>query len=342
MIECHQIDETTGRAAIMVTGQAPWHKLGTVVEQAQTSAEAIKLGGLDWAIEKWPVYASDPTGDRLVKAPNAFANVRTDTRAVLGIVSDAYRVFQNAEAFEFFDALVCEKLAMYETVGSLKGGRKIWLMARLPGEYRVGDKDDITLPYVMLDNAHDGGGALRIFPTSVRTVCWNTRMLALREGRSAIAKGKGIRINHFATLGDKVKAARAALGIVSQQLDEDAEIARSLARQPLSGFAAKVFFEGLVPLVSGNSDSAKRQAKKRDELMAALVRNWSDPQQTDHGTGGTIWAAYNAVSQYADHQRPHRGKGEEQRLAGRVNSAWFGEGADLKDKAWESALAIAV
>ncbi len=33
----HEIDTTTGAAAVFVTGKPAWHKLGTVVAQAQTS-----------------------------------------------------------------------------------------------------------------------------------------------------------------------------------------------------------------------------------------------------------------------------------------------------------------
>ena len=57
------------------------------------------------------------------------ANVRTDTRAVIGVVGKRYRVFQNREAFDFMDALVGDKLAMYETAGSLHGGRRVWMLA---------------------------------------------------------------------------------------------------------------------------------------------------------------------------------------------------------------------
>jgi type IV secretion system protein VirD4 len=49
----HAIDQTTGRAAVFVTGEPAWHRLGTVIEQATTSAEAIGLAGLDWAIFVW-------------------------------------------------------------------------------------------------------------------------------------------------------------------------------------------------------------------------------------------------------------------------------------------------
>ena len=97
----HEIDQTTGRAAVFVTGEPAWHRLGTVIEQATTSAEAIGLAGLDWRVEQWPVRAFDPDNHSVEAAstepvevgiPDAVANVRTDTKAVLGVVGRRYRV----------------------------------------------------------------------------------------------------------------------------------------------------------------------------------------------------------------------------------------------------------
>ena len=48
----HAIDQTTGRAAVFVTGEPAWHRLGVVIENATTSAEAIGLAGLDWHVEQ--------------------------------------------------------------------------------------------------------------------------------------------------------------------------------------------------------------------------------------------------------------------------------------------------
>ncbi len=103
-----------------------------------------------------------------VDVPSRVANVRSDTHSVLGVVGKTYRVFQNVEAFDFMDTLVGEKLAMYETAGALRQGKRIWMLARIPKEYRVGD--DVVQPYVLLSNAHDGTQALRMIPTTVRGV----------------------------------------------------------------------------------------------------------------------------------------------------------------------------
>ena len=236
----HEIDQTTGRAAVFVTGEPAWHRLGTVIEQATTSAEAIGLAGLDWRVEQWPVRAFDPDNQSIEAGiPDTVANVRTDTKAVLGVVGRRYRVFQNHEAFDFMDGLVGDKLAMYETAGSLHGGKRVWMMASIPKEYRAGP-DDLIEPYVLLTNTHDGSQALRMIPTTVRVVCQNTLNLALRE-----AGVEGLTISHHPRLESQIAEARAKLGIIAARFDKfDDELHAMLAKE-LTVTEAGGYFRGL-------------------------------------------------------------------------------------------------
>ena len=49
---------------------------------------------------------------------------------------------------------------------------------------------------------------------------------------------------------------------------------------------------------------------------------------------GTLWGFVNAVTEYADFEKVVRGDDKSKRL----NSIWFGTGADLKQKAFNLAL----
>jgi uncharacterized protein DUF932 len=137
-----------------VTGEPAWHRLGTVVQQAQTSTEAIQLAGLDWTVNKRNIAAALPDG-AWQPVDGQYAMIRSDTNAALGVVGEWYRPFQNADAFALMDNIVGEKLALFETAGSLKGGKRVWMMARLPREVRAAG-EDVIHPYVLLTNTHDG------------------------------------------------------------------------------------------------------------------------------------------------------------------------------------------
>ena len=121
----HEIDMTTGVAAVFTVGEPPWHGLGANIAEAQTSRQAITLAHLDWDVELWNVRARNPRGSLPEVACHQHrATVRSDTQAVLGVVGDGYTPFQNHEAFAFMDDLVGEKRAMFQSAGSLRGWPK--------------------------------------------------------------------------------------------------------------------------------------------------------------------------------------------------------------------------
>ena len=119
----------------------PWHGLGTRVEEALTSQDALHYSGLDWKVEQEPLM----TGT-FKDVPGFKANIRSDNGTVLGVVSNRYQVVQNEEAFAFTDELIGEGV-VYETAGSLNGGRKVWLLAKLPERYHLAG--EAVEPYIV-------------------------------------------------------------------------------------------------------------------------------------------------------------------------------------------------
>ncbi len=323
----HEIDESTGKAAVFVAGEPPWHGLGTVVKNALTGLDALRIAHLDWTVEQWPLQAIQNTERRDV--PHHKANVRSDTHAVLGVVSERYRVFQNCDAFDFMDSLVGEKLAMFETAGSLQGGRRVWMLARIPREFRLGSEDMIE-PYVLLVNNHDGLGALRMLPTTIRVVCQNTLNLAL-QGRD----GVGESIRHYENLHDRVLAARQKLGIITRRLDVFGEELQALTHQSVNSAWLDKYFNSLLP-------PAKNQTTQKSR-NAVIERWWANSENVRNrlpGITGTAWSAYNSVSEWADHQRTFRGSDAHTRAERRLNSIWFGLSDQFKQRAYRNALTM--
>ncbi len=139
--------------------EKPWHGLGTMVENAPDSREALIVAGLDWNVVQKPVFTQDG-----VKVKGYYANVRDYDGSVLGIVTSRYKVVQNREAFAFTDGLLGEGVR-YETAGSLMGGKKTWILAKLPEKYII--QGDQVIPYLVFSNTHDGSGAIKIAMTPV-------------------------------------------------------------------------------------------------------------------------------------------------------------------------------
>ena len=133
--------------------ETPWHGLGTNVGEALSSKEALAAAGLDWNVVQKKIYTEDWDC-----VPGFYANVRDSDNKVLGVVTHRYRIVQNREAFAFTDGLL-GKGVRYETAGSLREGRKTWILARLPKQYRLAD--DRVLPYLVFSNSHDGSGSIK-------------------------------------------------------------------------------------------------------------------------------------------------------------------------------------
>ena len=190
---------------MMYVREKPWHGLGTMVEEAPTSADALRLAGLDWTVDKKNIQVCGGA-----KIANYKANVRSSDGAVLGVVTDRYKIVQNVEAFAFTDSLIDGEVH-YETAGSLQGGKKIWLLAKLPDTEIVGDK---TEPYLCFSNTHDGSGAIRVCMTPIRVVCNNTLNIALSGARRAWS------VRHTGDIQTKLHEARMCLDMANKYMDK--------------------------------------------------------------------------------------------------------------------------
>lgn len=313
--------------------QSPWRVAGRYVGDALTSADAIVKAGLDWRVEQHDLAYTGSDGETY-KVEAAKINVRSDTGGQLGIVSDSYTVFQNSEAFDFMDELVGDRLAMFETAGALAGGRRVWMLAAVPREYRLGDGGgDVVKPYILLHNAHDGTRRLRMIPTTIRVVCQNTLNLALRNATAS----EGIYIAHTGTLRDRVRDARRALGIVTARFDElDAEL-HSLIAEQLDSQRLSDYFDAVVPPANPESP---RSVSMRASTLEVLQENFVNPRNSVPGIRGSAWAAYNAFSEWVDHGRQTRGRNDTERAESRLSSMWFGGGNQLKQRAYAEALEL--
>ena len=142
---------------MMYTGSVPWHRIGVHVDAPQTSREAMILGGCDFAVEMHEVFHATPSGMQMI--PNRKAPVRMDTWEVLGnaVHSDQYRPNQPSQSFKLFDAVIAQGQAVYETVGTLDGGARLWILAKLPDSLKIGS--EILDKYILLTDSFDGSTA---------------------------------------------------------------------------------------------------------------------------------------------------------------------------------------
>ena len=275
---------------MMYVREKPWHGIGTMVTEAPTSADALRLAGLDWQVEQTPVFTED-----LMEIPNYKANIRSTDRAVLGIVTDKYQIVQNAEAFEFTDSIVGETengVVTYETAGSLAGGKKIWLLAKMPTQKIL---DDDIEPYMVFSNTHDGSGAIRIAMTPIRVVCQNTLNLALNNAKRQWST------MHMGNMQSKLEEARMCLQLADQYMHNLDIEADRLANATLRKEQIDEILDELFPIDDNATDRKKRnvQSMKDDFYVAYFM-----PDILKFGE--SAYRAVNAMSDVVTHARPKR------------------------------------
>ena len=337
----HQI---TSKDGIVLAGQRAWHGLGRVLPDAFSTQEALELAGLRWRVEQEPLAIAS-TG---AVVPDMVANIRSDTREVLGIVGQDYTVLQNEDLATFVDEVANGAgNVRLETAGSLRAGREVFMLARMES-FDAAPGDEVAR-YGLFSNSHDGSKRFRVLPTSVRVVCANTLGMALRAHRDGIA------IKHSKGMLGQIEEARAALAQAEKVGQEFEHLVGGLVRHTMSqedlrGFFAQVYQRANRLRIPANpkNESEARALRKATRVVGDWVANLDDERQQVGGIGGTAWAALNAVTQWADHERTVRvtdatGNGrteaDAQREA-RVLSNWVGSCADWKAVALREATAL--
>lgn len=281
--------------SMMSVREKPWHYAQTaavtkIIQEAPTSKEALVAAGLDWTVESRPVYMDDGT-----LIPGWKANVRDMDNKCLGIVTDKYRIVNNAEAFEFTDALIGETeggVVRYETAGSLRGGKQVWLLAKLPTQKVL---DDDVEPYLCFTNTHDGSGALQVCVTPVRVCCANTLALALRDTKRSWSAV------HVGDITEKIETARTCLGLADNYMNTLGIAADQYANKTLRMEQIEEILNEMFPV---EEDATVRKKSNVKQVKDAFYVAYHMPDIKKFRE--TAWGAINAMVDMVGHSAPIR------------------------------------
>lgn len=270
--------------------QVPWHGLGTMVEKAPTSEDALHMAELDWRVEQTPVFT-----DSGIEIPGYKANRRSTDKSILGIVSDRYKIVQNVEAFEFTDEIVGETengVVTYETAGSLCGGKKIWLLAKMPTKKVL---DDDIEPFMVFTNSHDGSGAIRIAMTPIRVVCQNTLNIALNSARRQWST------KHVGDMQSKLEEAKLCLQLADNYMTNLDIEAERLANAKLYREQIEEILDDMF-VVDDNMGNTKK-----NNILQFKNNYWTAYNMPDIAKfEDSAWKAVNAMSDAITHSAPNR------------------------------------
>lgn len=308
---------------MLSVNERPWHGLGVILDAPPTIQEAIKLAGLDWAVEKRPLFRVD--GENQIQS-EAYSIVRMDTNKELGIVKKGYVPLQNADVFDWFNPFIDQNEVSIETAGCLGEGERLWVMAKLNRDPSViADGDDI-LKYLMLSNSHDGSLAIRVGYTPIRVVCSNT--LAMAHGNKY---SKFIRVKHTKSSKVSLDKLREIMDNENAQFEATAEQYRFLRSHMFKTEDVKKYVKLIiVGEDKPDADISTRSKNQINDIIGLL----EDPRQKVGGMEGTWWAAYNSINQYFNYDAGRNANS-------RMNSLWFGPNGDANAYALKLATEMA-
>jgi phage/plasmid-like protein (TIGR03299 family) len=316
----HQVE------SMFYVGETPWHKLGTVLPEAPTIREAIVAAGLDWTVSTRALYLNQ--GDKMVAVDDAKAIVRDSDNSCLGVVGSRYVPLQNDVSFDFFQPFVDSKLVQLETAGSLQNGKKIWVLARIVdkgSDIQIAG-DDVVRKFIMLSNSHDGSTAIRVGFTPVRIVCANTLKAAHNSDVSRL-----LRIRHTRNAQSALMDIQNAVDLINQEFSATAELYRSMASKQINKNDLKAY----VKVVLGHTmadDQLSTRAKNQIDRVISLFEYGRGNNLP--GVKGTVWAAYNAVTEYLTHEATSDADK-------RYSSLWFGQNSARNELALNEAMKLA-
>jgi phage/plasmid-like protein (TIGR03299 family) len=311
------IDTTTGTAAIAYAGNTPWHGLGQPLTPDASIETWTREAGLDYTVNESPVLFQTDAATLPEEFKGRKVLHRSDTGGALAVVSDGYNVVQPSDVMGFFAKLVELGGFQMETAGVLSHGRRVWALAKVNEGADIVDGDTVR-PYVLLGTSYDGTMATVAKFTSIRVVCNNTITAAL--GRE---HGGTVRVLHSERFNPD--AVRMELGIVGDNWERFLIQSRKLSGETMGQNEADQFVQALLQPYH-NSRMELNQTRGYKRIMGLF--NGAAIGADIPGVAGTRWAMLNAVTEMVDHER---GRSNNTRM----ESAWFGTGAALKNKALE-------
>ena len=312
---------------IAYVGETPWHGLGNKLPKNQPIEVWQKSAGMDFEIKQTDVLFNAANGDgnllNLRSNPDATVLYRSDNNEPLSVVSKRYKVVQPRDVLGFYRDLVSVGGFELETAGILKGGKKLWALARTGQETLLPGLDKVKA-YLLLATSCDGSLATTAQFTSVRVVCNNTLQMAV-----GVSKG-AIRVPHSTTFDPAAVKQELGLGMTAWE----AFIAsiKAMSNRPVNKFEAMSYLVNVLgdPALPLNDQPNQKAIQTVYGLYSGEGRG-SKLQSAN----GTAWGLLNGITEYVDIHR--RARNQDYRL----DSAWFGQGAQIKQRGLAAAMALA-
>lgn len=299
----HELTEIDGEHAFVYNQERgnPWHRLGMPIQGDMTAQGALRFSRSNDTVELQPVYVLDEDGD-VVLVPGVAATV-SDIYGPMAVVGENWEVKQRSEMMElaYTIAGLAGEDAHVDTMGNL-GPQGQTFFAYVRFEEWVLDPQGVADTIdrgLFVGTSFDGTMANTFGYSLTRPVCKNTVRFALDHLKMAV------KIKHTAGSDERTIQAAEALGYagaVERQMKAKAEALLAVENPPL----AKTL-EAIWPTEDLDDDNP--YLKRREDIQERIWDLYLGPLNAEL-VGKNGWAAYNAITEWIDHERPVRLAGD--------------------------------
>lgn len=338
----HDILSIDGRAVMAYYDSTPWHGLGEKLQLRDLVPAAMVDAALDAArlrfkVASVPLHLADGTEITGYKASARLTDAGA-VAAILGIVTDAYKHVQNDRAVDVVRVLVEQFAFIPAATGALANGARCWMLLRCADSQLTPVDGDYVNGYALLMWGHDGAISIQFHGVTVRVVCQNTLTMAT-SGRKA-----WITIRHTASADARIDQAAKIVQAITQAMHATGETYASMARKQMDRAQIAAFVARVIPNTDATAKTLSPTIARRRDTITRLVHSGRGADLANQlvptaNGGASLWAVYNAISEYFDHVRPAEATNQSGR--DRANeSALFGANAATKQQAYDDARAL--
>ena len=301
-------------------GESAWHGQGVVTDGTLPAREAFEIADALFSVEKrelsYPTsyIPAGPNGPAQVfdQAPaGVFGVVRTDTQALLGVVTKQYELVQN-EALLRMAEFIREEVEM-DCVIVLNHGAKVCFTATLRGAATDIVPGDTVKRRIVGYLGHDGKTGCGCKFTNVRVVCQNTLTAALGDS------GAHSSITHKNGANQQFDSLIQSIDVARQDFVTECDLMREFSRMHMGTIDFREFVDEVYNI---EEDQVFR---KRDKLEQAFQSGYGNEYAPF-----SVWSGINAITQVETSTRgTTAAKGNAQFARGT-----FGAGATISKKAF--------
>jgi len=319
-----------------------WHRLGVVVDGTLPAREAFRIANADFQVAGRPVFDADM---QLITGYQAIT--RMDTGRTLSVMTETYAPIQNESLIRIAEALH-EDINM-DAVCVLADGKRVTFTARIRGAEADVVAGDPVQQYLIACTSHDGSIPFQLMFSPIRVVCQNTLSAALGLASKQNHRDSNISIRHTKNAHAMIARLPELVDVRRRQFLGGIEELRQMAATPCSltqfrHYISNVFADQILGSINDvRGDQRTARPKVLDDLPSwpsLLCKFQGDAIGTDlKASCGTVWAAYQAVTEYLSHEVGNTNQVDEAARK-RFESLYWGNAAMRIKTAHEAALLI--